>query len=117
MTWTLRMATTYYTVAVEPGGRWAELVAWGPHGVECGPSPLKNLGEIHFITEADAAPVERDGIEDPRLDILRVIALDRLHRARVGERPLAMRHRVCTLVQLGHRRDVGTLTRRRITGG
>ncbi|WP_112266789.1 alpha-galactosidase [Lentzea terrae] len=58
MTWTLRMATTSYTVAVEPGGRWAELVAWGPHGVECGPSPLKNLGEIHFITEADAAPVE-----------------------------------------------------------
>ncbi|USX55238.1 alpha-galactosidase [Lentzea sp. HUAS12] len=56
--WTLRMATTSYTVAVEPGGRWAELVAWGPHGVEQGPSAYANLGDIHFITEADAAPVE-----------------------------------------------------------
>ncbi|MFD9699836.1 alpha-galactosidase [Lentzea sp. NPDC059081] len=52
------MATTSYTVAVEPGGRWAELVAWGPHGVEVGPSALKTHGDLHFITEADAAPVE-----------------------------------------------------------
>lgn len=58
MSWTLRMATTSYTVAVEPGGRWAELVAWGPHGVEQGPSAYRNLGDVHFITEADAAPIE-----------------------------------------------------------
>ncbi|WP_394620363.1 alpha-galactosidase [Lentzea sp. JNUCC 0626] len=56
--WTLRMATTSYTVAIEPGGRWAELVAWGPHGVEVGPSAYANRGDVHFITEADAAPIE-----------------------------------------------------------
>jgi len=56
--WTVRMATTSYTVALEPGGRWLELVAWGPPGVEDGPSPLANTGRAHFITEADAAPVE-----------------------------------------------------------
>jgi alpha-galactosidase len=50
------MATTTYTVALGP--RWPELVAWGPAGVEEGPSPLANHGRVHFITEADAAPVE-----------------------------------------------------------
>jgi len=50
------MATTTYTVA--PGPQWPELVAWGPAGVEDGPSPLANHGRVHFITEADAAPVE-----------------------------------------------------------
>ncbi|MBB4904709.1 alpha-galactosidase [Actinophytocola algeriensis] len=50
------MATTTYTVAV--GENWPELVAWGPTGVEDGPSPLANHGRVHFITEADAAPVE-----------------------------------------------------------
>lgn len=54
--WTLRMATTTYTVALGP--QWPELVAWGPAGVEDGPSPLANHGQVHFITEADAAPVE-----------------------------------------------------------
>ncbi|MCI2420614.1 alpha-galactosidase [Saccharopolyspora sp. K220] len=52
------MATTSYTVALEPDGRWLELVAWGPHGVEDGPSPLANTGRTHFITAADAAPIE-----------------------------------------------------------
>jgi alpha-galactosidase len=54
--WTLRMATTTYTVALGPDA--PELVAWGPAGVEDGPSPLANRGAVHFITEADAAPVE-----------------------------------------------------------
>ncbi len=53
---TLRLATTTYTVDVGP--HWPELVAWGPAGVEYGPSPLANHGRVHFITEADAAPVE-----------------------------------------------------------
>ena len=56
MSWTYRMATTTYTVAL--GENWPELVAWGPHGVEDGPSPLANHGRVHFITEADAAPIE-----------------------------------------------------------
>lgn len=56
-TWrTLRLATTTYTVAVGP--QWPELVAWGPAGIEYGPSPLANHGRVHFITEADAAPVD-----------------------------------------------------------
>lgn len=54
--WTLRMATTTYTVALGP--ECPELVAWGPAGVEDGPSPLANHGSVHFIVEADAAPVE-----------------------------------------------------------
>lgn len=53
---TLRLATSTYTVAAGP--QWPELVAWGPAGVEDGPSPLANHGGVHFITEADAAPVE-----------------------------------------------------------
>ncbi|MBP2472440.1 alpha-galactosidase [Crossiella equi] len=56
--WTLRLATTSYTVGLSPDRRWAELRSWGPHGVEHGPSPLANAGEVHFMTEADAAPVE-----------------------------------------------------------
>lgn len=56
--WTVRMATTSYTVALEPESRWLELLAWGPHGVEEGPSPLVNTGRPHFVTDADVAPVE-----------------------------------------------------------
>ncbi|HEX3788032.1 MAG TPA: alpha-galactosidase [Pseudonocardiaceae bacterium] len=56
--WTLRMATTSYTVELEPERRWPELVAWGPQGVEDGPCALRNTGEVHFITPVDAAPVE-----------------------------------------------------------
>jgi alpha-galactosidase len=52
------MATTSYTVALEPAARWLEQVAWGPHGVEDGPSPLVNTGRPHFVTGADVAPVE-----------------------------------------------------------
>ena len=52
------MASTTYTVALEPEHRWLELVAWGPSGVEDGPSVFANLGAVHFITEADAAPIE-----------------------------------------------------------
>jgi alpha-galactosidase len=50
------MATTTYTVALGPD--CPELVTWGPAGVEDGPSPVANHGSVHFITEADAAPVE-----------------------------------------------------------
>lgn len=56
--WTVRTATTSYTVALEPGGRWLELVAWGPQGIEDGPSPLRNNGREHFVTPADVAPIE-----------------------------------------------------------
>src|ERR1700716_3184781 len=56
--WTLRMATTSYTVALEPGQRWLELVAWGPQGIEDGPSPLQHIGAEHFVTKADVAPIE-----------------------------------------------------------
>jgi alpha-galactosidase len=56
--WTLRTATTTYTVEVPEHGRWAELSSWGPAGIEDGPSPLANHGRTPFRTTADAAPVE-----------------------------------------------------------
>ncbi|HEY0804933.1 MAG TPA: alpha-galactosidase, partial [Pseudonocardiaceae bacterium] len=58
MRWTLRTATTSYTVALPDHQRWLELHSWGPHGIEHGPSPLANLGRTPYLTEADAAPVE-----------------------------------------------------------
>ena len=58
MKWTIPLASTSYTVALEPGHRWLELVAWGPSGIEHGPSVFENQGALHFITDADAAPVE-----------------------------------------------------------
>ena len=52
-------STPSYTVRLLAGdGRWAELAAWGPHGVEDGPSPLDWSRRTHFITPADAAPAE-----------------------------------------------------------
>jgi alpha-galactosidase len=56
--WTLRTANTSYTVEVPEHGRWAELSAWGPQGVEDGPSPLAGHGRTPFRTAADAAPAE-----------------------------------------------------------
>lgn len=56
--WTLRGARTEYTVAVPAHGRWLELVAWGPHGVSEGPSPVEYAGPVPFLTAGDAAPVE-----------------------------------------------------------
>lgn len=56
--WTLRAATTSYTVEVPEHGSWAELSAWGPIGVEDGPSPLAGHGRTPFRTAADAAPAE-----------------------------------------------------------
>lgn len=56
--WTVRLESTSYTIALEPGGRWLDLVAWGPHGIEDGPSPLANSGGVPGLTDADAAPVE-----------------------------------------------------------
>jgi alpha-galactosidase len=56
--WTLRTATTSYTVEVPGHGRWAELSSWGPAGLEDGPSPLANGGRTPFRTAADAAPAE-----------------------------------------------------------
>ncbi|HEY3606878.1 MAG TPA: alpha-galactosidase [Pseudonocardiaceae bacterium] len=58
MRWTLRTATTSYTVALPDHRRWLELHSWGPHGIEHGPSPLANLGRTPYLTEADAAPAE-----------------------------------------------------------
>lgn len=56
--WTLRTATTAYTVEVPEHGSWAELSSWGPIGVEDGPSPLAGHGRTPFRTAADAAPAE-----------------------------------------------------------
>ncbi|GGN79660.1 alpha-galactosidase [Streptomyces albiflavescens] len=56
--WTLRTEHTAYTVRLAPDDTWAELHAWGPHGVEEGPSALDWSRRTHFITPADAAPVE-----------------------------------------------------------
>lgn len=57
-TWTLTMATTTYTVALPEHERWLEQCAWGPAGVENGPSPLVNVGRTPYVTAADLAPVE-----------------------------------------------------------
>ncbi|MCX5053654.1 MULTISPECIES: alpha-galactosidase [unclassified Streptomyces] len=56
--WTLRTGHTSYTVRLSPDGPWAELDAWGPPGVEHGPSALDRSRRTHFITPADAAPAE-----------------------------------------------------------
>ncbi|MER8089088.1 alpha-galactosidase [Streptomyces sp. NPDC094048] len=56
--WLLRTENTTYAVRIAGGGRWAELVAWGPHGVETGESPFGRPHRTHFITPADAAPAE-----------------------------------------------------------
>ncbi|MFK3983467.1 alpha-galactosidase [Micromonospora sp. NPDC050397] len=56
--WTLRGASTEYTVAVPEHGRWLELVAWGPYGVSDGPSPVGYDGPTPFLTSGDAAPIE-----------------------------------------------------------
>ena len=56
--WTLRTEHTSYTVRLSPDGPWAELDAWGPLGVEHGPSALDWSRRTHFITPADAAPAE-----------------------------------------------------------
>ncbi|AEM81971.1 alpha-galactosidase [Streptomyces violaceusniger] len=56
--WTLRTEQTCYTVRLSPDGPWAELDAWGPPGVETGPSALDWSRRTHFITPADAAPAE-----------------------------------------------------------
>ncbi|MFF5481923.1 alpha-galactosidase [Streptomyces sp. NPDC012935] len=56
--WTLRTEHTSYTVRISAQGPWAELDAWGPLGVEHGPSALDRSRRTHFITPADAAPAE-----------------------------------------------------------
>lgn len=56
--WLLRTENTTYAVALAGDGRWAELTAWGPHGVETGPSALDWSRRTHFITPADASPAE-----------------------------------------------------------
>jgi alpha-galactosidase len=54
--WTLTGATTEY--AVRQSGRFLELVAWGPHGVGAGPSPLAFHGRVQYMTPGDVAAVE-----------------------------------------------------------
>ncbi|MFE2815034.1 alpha-galactosidase [Streptomyces nigra] len=56
--WTLRTDNTTYTVRLSQDGPWAELDAWGPAGVEDGPSALDWSHRTHFVTPADAAPAE-----------------------------------------------------------
>ncbi|WP_020390414.1 alpha-galactosidase [Kribbella catacumbae] len=56
--WTLRGATTSYVVGVPDHQQWAQLLAWGPHGVEDGPSNLSPTGRLDFLTEADTEPLE-----------------------------------------------------------
>jgi len=56
--WTLRGATTEYTVGLPEHGGWLELRAWGPHGVSDGPSPLAWVGKAQYMTPGDVAAVE-----------------------------------------------------------
>lgn len=56
--WLLRTENTTYAVRIAGEGRWAELTAWGPHGVETGESPFEHPHRTHFLTRADAAPAE-----------------------------------------------------------
>ncbi|TQJ92241.1 alpha-galactosidase [Streptomyces sp. SLBN-31] len=56
--WILRTDHSSYTVRLSADGPWAELEAWGPHGVEVGPPALDWSHRTHFITPADAAPAE-----------------------------------------------------------
>jgi len=56
--WTLVGASTEYTVAVDDSGSWLGLVAWGPHGVNEGPSPLAFHGPPQYMTRGDVAAVE-----------------------------------------------------------
>jgi alpha-galactosidase len=56
--WTLRGATTAYAVQVPEHGRWAALVAWGPHAVVDGPSTVAPVGTEHFLPRADVEPLE-----------------------------------------------------------
>jgi alpha-galactosidase len=56
--WTLRMATTSYTVGLPEHEGWLESVAWGPTGIADGPSPVANIGLTSYMTEPDGAPVE-----------------------------------------------------------
>ncbi|MCF2534576.1 alpha-galactosidase [Streptomyces sp. FB2] len=56
--WILRTDNTTYTVRLSQDGPWAELDAWGPAGVEDGPSALDWSHRTHFVTPADAAPAE-----------------------------------------------------------
>lgn len=56
--WTLVGATTEYSVALPEHGQWLELVAWGPHGVSDGESPLAFHGGVPYLTEGDVAAVE-----------------------------------------------------------
>ena len=52
------MATTSYTVELPAHRRWVQLHSWGPHGIERGPSPMRNVGRTPYLTEADGAPIE-----------------------------------------------------------
>jgi alpha-galactosidase len=54
--WTLTGATTEYTV--QQSGRFLSLVAWGPHGVSDGPSPLGFHGRVQYMTPGDVAAIE-----------------------------------------------------------
>ncbi|MFI9796765.1 alpha-galactosidase [Streptomyces sp. NPDC052302] len=56
--WILRTENTTYTLRLSQDGPWAELDAWGPAGVEEGPSALDWSHRTHFVTPADAAPAE-----------------------------------------------------------
>jgi alpha-galactosidase len=76
--WTLTATTTEYTVALDPQSRWLELVAWGPHGISIGPSPLGFHGKVQYMTAGDVAAVEYapDGVR-PFLGADLVLAGDR----------------------------------------
>ena len=54
--WTLTGATTEYTV--RRAGHFLSLVAWGPHGVSDGPSPLAFHGKVQYMTAGDVAAIE-----------------------------------------------------------
>ncbi len=57
-TFTLKMASTSYTVALPEHQLWIEHVAWGVHGIEDAPSTLARDQPTSYHADADTAPVE-----------------------------------------------------------
>jgi alpha-galactosidase len=56
--WTLTGATSEYTVALSESRQYLELIAWGPHGVGDGPSPLGFHGKVQYMARGDVAAIE-----------------------------------------------------------
>ena len=85
------------------------------------PQRLENLRRLQLrrvgLVGGQRRLVHGQRVENARFDVFGVIALHGLHGFRVGERPIAMRHRGGVLEQLADRADVGALARRRRSCG